>query len=162
MTTCNITEAARLLKVHEETVAEMIRECKLPAAKVGRAWVMLERDVLDYIEQQIRRQTAERLGRTSPQVTPDCQAAVLIRKSSHKPGCMRRTFAPASCSHCCQFRALACTSAAACACVSPAASRAARTSAGDGLRAGWPALRLGWLVTMRLTSLHGQFPLRVQ
>ena len=29
MTTCNITEAARLLKVHEETVAEMIRECKL-------------------------------------------------------------------------------------------------------------------------------------
>lgn len=68
MTTCNITEAARLLKVHEETVAEMIRECKIPAAKVGRAWVMLERDVLDYIEQQIRRQTAERLGRTSPQV----------------------------------------------------------------------------------------------
>ena len=42
MTTCNITEAARLLKVHEETVAEMIRECKIPAAKVGRAWVMLE------------------------------------------------------------------------------------------------------------------------
>ena len=30
MTTCNnITEAARLLKAHEETVAEMIRECKL-------------------------------------------------------------------------------------------------------------------------------------
>lgn len=68
MTTCNITEAARLLKVHEETVAEMIRECKIPAAKVGRAWVMLERDVLDYIEQQIRRQTAERLGRTSQQI----------------------------------------------------------------------------------------------
>lgn len=66
MTTCNITEAARLLKVHEETVAEMIRECKIPAAKVGRARVMLERDVIDYIEQQIRRQTAERLGRTSP------------------------------------------------------------------------------------------------
>lgn len=65
MTTCNIAGAARLLKVHEETVAEMIRECKIPAAKVGRAWVMLERDVLDYIEQQIRRQTAERLGRSS-------------------------------------------------------------------------------------------------
>ena len=41
MTTCNITEAARLLKVHEETVAEMIRECKLPAAKVGRATTAL-------------------------------------------------------------------------------------------------------------------------
>ena len=63
MSTCNIAEAARLMKVHEETVAEMIREHKLPAAKIGRAWVMLERDVLDYIEQQIRVQTAARLGR---------------------------------------------------------------------------------------------------
>jgi len=53
----------------------MIRECKIPAAKVGRAWVMLERDVLDYIEQQIRRQTAERLGRTSPQVRRQRRAA---------------------------------------------------------------------------------------
>ena len=43
MTTCNIAEAARLLKVHEETVAEMIRECKIPAAKVGRAVARLLR-----------------------------------------------------------------------------------------------------------------------
>ena len=96
--------------------------------------------------EEIERQTAERLGRTSPQVTPDCQAAVLIRKSSHKPGCMRRTFAPSACSHCCQLRVLACTSAAAAVCVSPADSRAARTSAGVGLRAGGPARRWGWLV----------------
>ncbi len=65
MTTCNITEAARLLKVHEETVAEMIRTHKLPAAKIGRAWVMLERDVLEYIERQIQMQTAARLGRVA-------------------------------------------------------------------------------------------------
>lgn len=63
MTTCNIAEAARLMKVHEETVAQLIREHKLPAAKIGRAWVMLERDVLEYIEQQIRMQTAARMGR---------------------------------------------------------------------------------------------------
>ena len=67
MTTCNITEAARLLKVHEETVAEMIRSHKIPAAKIGRAWVMLERDLVEYIERQIQLQTAERLGRRSPQ-----------------------------------------------------------------------------------------------
>lgn len=64
MTTCNIAEAARLMRVHEETVAQLIREHKLPAAKIGRAWVMLERDVLEYIEHQIRIQTAARMGRT--------------------------------------------------------------------------------------------------
>lgn len=66
MATCNIAEAARLLKVHEETVAQMIRDHKLPAAKIGRAWVMLERDVIEYIEREIQLQTAARLGRTTP------------------------------------------------------------------------------------------------
>lgn len=75
MTTCNITEAARLLKVHEETVAELIRQHKLPAAKIGRAWVMLERDVMDYIERQIQLQTAERLGRRTPRNTVRSRAA---------------------------------------------------------------------------------------
>lgn len=75
MTTCNITEAARLLKVHEETVAELIRQHKLPAAKIGRAWVMLERDVMDYIERQIQLQTSERLGRRSPRNTVRSRAA---------------------------------------------------------------------------------------
>ncbi len=63
MSICNITEAARLMKVHEETVASLIREHKLPAAKIGRAWVMLERDVLEYVERQIQMQSAARLGR---------------------------------------------------------------------------------------------------
>jgi excisionase family DNA binding protein len=75
MTTCNINEAARLLKVHEETVAEMIRSHKIPAAKIGRAWVMLERDLVEYIERQIQLQTAERLGRRSPQVRRQRRAA---------------------------------------------------------------------------------------
>lgn len=40
----------------------MIRNGVLPAAKIGRAWVMLQRDVPAYVEQQIIKQTAERLG----------------------------------------------------------------------------------------------------
>lgn len=71
--------------------------------------------------------------------------ARLMLKSSHSPGCIRRS--PAS--HCCQFRSEACTSAPACVCVIPAASRAARISAGGGLRAGLARLRFGWLVTLR-------------
>lgn len=67
---------------------------------------------------------------------------VLKRNNSQNAGCMRRS--PAS--HCCQVRQVVCNRSAAAVCESPAASRAARTSSGVGLRAGLPArLRLGWL-----------------
>lgn len=62
MSTLNLTQAAELLKVHENTVTKLIAQGSFPAAKVGRAWVMLERDVLKYIENQIQQQTAERFG----------------------------------------------------------------------------------------------------
>jgi len=68
MTTCSISEAARLLKVHEETVKDLVHAHKIPAAKIGRAWVMLERDVLEYLERQIQLQTAARMGWVLPQV----------------------------------------------------------------------------------------------
>jgi len=63
MSTVNITEAATILKVHEKTVADLIHAGAFPAAKVGRAWVMMEKDVLKYVENQIINQTAQRLGR---------------------------------------------------------------------------------------------------
>lgn len=60
--TVNIEEAAALLKVHPETCLTMVRAGKIPAAKVGRSWVMMTQDVLTYIQQQIIDQTGERLS----------------------------------------------------------------------------------------------------
>ena len=68
--------------------------------------------------------------------------ADLMRNSSQKAGCMRRS--PAS--HCCQVRHGECTSAPAAVCVKPAASRAARISAGSGLEEGPCGPRFGWLL----------------
>lgn len=62
MSTCNVPQAAKILKVHENRVMQLIDRGELPAAKIGRAWVMLERDVLSYVERQIAEQTACRLG----------------------------------------------------------------------------------------------------
>ena len=61
-----------MLNVHPNTIFKLIDVGALPAAKIGRAWVFLERDVLAYVENQIVRQTAERMGgqpirRRSPQ-----------------------------------------------------------------------------------------------
>lgn len=76
-----------------------------------------------------------------------------MRNSSQNAGCMRRS--PAS--HCCQVRQVVCTSTPAAVCDSPAASRAARTSAGSGFCARLPAwLRFGWLGNFPLIAAGGK------
>lgn len=62
MTTLDLRGAAALMKVSARTVEAMAREGRIPAAKIGRAYVLLERDVLDFIKQQISSQTARRGG----------------------------------------------------------------------------------------------------
>lgn len=65
MSTLSVPQAAEVLKVHPKTVLDMINAGQLPAAKIGRAYVMMEKDVLDHIENQIIMQTAQRMR--SPQ-----------------------------------------------------------------------------------------------
>ena len=60
--TLNIQEAALVLKVHPKTVLDLIGHGHLPAARVGRSYVMLTRDVLVYVEAHIKRQTERRRG----------------------------------------------------------------------------------------------------
>lgn len=60
--TVDLHGAACLMQVHYQTVADLIKAGKLPAAKVGRAYVILTRHVMDHIEREVARQTAERLG----------------------------------------------------------------------------------------------------
>lgn len=68
-------------------------------------------------------------------------SADFILNSSHIAGCMRRS--PAS--HCCHVLQGECTRAPAAVWVIPAASRAARISAGAGLAEGPFGPRFGWL-----------------
>lgn len=64
MSTCNVEQAAAMLNVHPNTIFDLIGKCALPAAKIGRAWVMKRQDILDFLDAQIIRQTRERM--TSP------------------------------------------------------------------------------------------------
>lgn len=65
MSTLDLRGAAALMNVHPRTVEAMARDGRLPAAKIGRAYVLLERDVEAFIEQQIASQTAAR-GQAAP------------------------------------------------------------------------------------------------
>lgn len=60
--TVSLKEAAELLKVHRTTALDLVKSGKIPAARVGRAYVMMTKDVLQYIENQIIDQTGERLS----------------------------------------------------------------------------------------------------
>ncbi len=59
--TVDVPEAGAILKVHPKTVLELIAEGALPAARIGRAYVMMRRDVVNHAQQQIARQTAQRM-----------------------------------------------------------------------------------------------------
>lgn len=65
MTILDLQGAAALMKIHPVTLGRMINDGRIPAARIGRAYVMLERDVLGYVEQQIAAQTARKAGRDS-------------------------------------------------------------------------------------------------
>jgi len=60
--TVGVTGAAELLHVHPNRVLELIDDGAIPAGKVGRAWVMMTRDVVVYLEKVIIAQTADRLS----------------------------------------------------------------------------------------------------
>lgn len=60
MSTLDLRGAAALMNVHPRTVEAMARDGRLPAAKIGRAWVLLQGDVMAFIARQIASQTAAR------------------------------------------------------------------------------------------------------
>lgn len=60
-TTTDVEGAANILKVHPKTVLELIASGAIPAAKIGRAYAMMVKDVMDYLEQRIVAQTMDRM-----------------------------------------------------------------------------------------------------
>ena len=60
MKTYDIHEAADFLKVDRSTALELANGGTLPGAKVGRAWVFMEDELLNYLRDITRKQTQER------------------------------------------------------------------------------------------------------
>lgn len=52
MQTLTLEEAALMLKTTTETVSEAIRFKGLPAARIGRAYVLVDTDVIDWLRAQ--------------------------------------------------------------------------------------------------------------
>lgn len=65
--TFDIIECADFLKVEKQYALVLAAEGKLPGAKVGRAWVFLVDDLVEYLRQQVRQQQLERSARADVQ-----------------------------------------------------------------------------------------------
>src|SRR6185312_1874663 len=57
--TCGLERAAQILRVHPSTARELAKARKIPGRKVGRAWVFVEADLLDFLRGEPCRSTNE-------------------------------------------------------------------------------------------------------
>lgn len=60
--TLDLEQAASLLKINKCTAGDLAASGKLPGAKIGRAWVFLEQDLIDWLREQVREQQQQRLA----------------------------------------------------------------------------------------------------
>jgi excisionase family DNA binding protein len=58
--TFDIDECADFLKVDRNTALKLAQQGDLPGARIGRAWVFLEDDIVEYLRVRVRQQMTER------------------------------------------------------------------------------------------------------
>lgn len=88
MKTYDINEAADFLKVDRTTALELAGRGELPGARVGRAWVFMEADLVEYLRDAVRRQTNRRREQSSAMQQDSQSVAVsdaLRQRGRRKP-----------------------------------------------------------------------------
>lgn len=75
MKTLDIDECAEFLKVDRTTALALAGKGDLPGAKIGRAWVFLEDDLVEYLRGRVRAQQRQRQIEADVQKGLDAAAA---------------------------------------------------------------------------------------
>jgi len=88
MKTYDIHEAADFLKIDRTTALELAATGALPGAKVGRAWVFMEDELVAYLRDATRRQTQERRADTEARI--DLAAGPPAFRDARRPHSRRR------------------------------------------------------------------------
>jgi excisionase family DNA binding protein len=94
MKTFDLFECADFLKVDRNTVLKLAGTGEIPGAKIGRAWVFLEDDVVAFLRKRIGEQTAERIQGLFDRDADDKLNLALAREVApdrRRPGRRRRS-----------------------------------------------------------------------
>lgn len=84
--TMNLKEAAETLKIHPHSMEKIIRAGHIPAGRVGRAYVLMTRDVLAYAERIIIDQTAGRINASTTRAARKGRSRAGSRSASASGG----------------------------------------------------------------------------
>jgi excisionase family DNA binding protein len=91
--TLDILECAEFLKVDRTTALELAGKGELPGAKIGRAWVFLRDDLVEYLRVKVRTQQRQRQIDVDVKQGLDrsaAQAKTKLLSSQLRPGRKRR------------------------------------------------------------------------
>ncbi|RQR81470.1 MULTISPECIES: helix-turn-helix domain-containing protein [unclassified Burkholderia] len=81
MRTLDLIECAEFLKIDRSTLLDIVHRGDILGAKIGRAWVFLEDDVVTYLREQAQIQTQKRIEEIrSGSTTTDARVEKAIRK----------------------------------------------------------------------------------
>ena len=86
MKTYDINEAADFLKIDRSTALELASAGTLPGAKVGRAWVFMEDELIAYLRDVTRKQTQSRRAHAEASQVIDR----VVREPTPRRGTRRR------------------------------------------------------------------------
>ena len=93
MPTLDLHQAAALLRAHPETVRAGAAAGSIPGAKVGRAWVFIEADLLDYLRQHYKTKapTCDSTNAATPggRISDAATAKALARQTRPRPSAGR-------------------------------------------------------------------------
>lgn len=65
----DVNECAELLLCSPDQIEEKARAGEIPATKIGRGWLFIREDLIQYLADKARKEAGERLSRRSPNVT---------------------------------------------------------------------------------------------
>ncbi|CAG4906364.1 helix-turn-helix domain-containing protein [Paraburkholderia saeva] len=98
MRTFDLIECADFLKVDRNTAMKLAGTGELPGAKIGRAWVFLEDDVVAFLRKKTQEQSLARLQGAHEPETDDRVARAIARQipvvDRRRPGRRARSLPP--------------------------------------------------------------------
>lgn len=90
MSTLGVEECAALLRVDKSTTLELAQSGELPGAKIGKAWVFIYEDVMNYLRMKVEQQVAERRALAEEGFKPRVDSVMKQHKKRGRP----RLFSP--------------------------------------------------------------------
>lgn len=82
--TLNVTQAAAMLFADTDTVLLLARQGALPGAKIGKCWVFLREDILDFLRRRIRQDTDERRRQLEQPSMPMAELVPVARRGRRR------------------------------------------------------------------------------